>query len=249
MKTTALIPARLESERFPNKLIKKINGTPIILKTYRAAIDTGLFDNVYVVSGDDKILELIQSEGGKTFKSIKNHNSGTDRIAEAVIKLDTDIVVNLQGDEPFISKKAIESLIKSFDDKSVEMASLMTKFESFEELNNPNNVKVIVDNNYNALYFSRLPIPYASKKLIDYNRHIGIYAFLKQSLIEFSNLKRLNLEIVENLEGNRVVENSKKIRMVSTDFHGISIDTPQDLLKAEKFISLNDQNFIKVYFK
>ena len=131
-------------------------------------------------------------------------------------------------------------MIKSFDDKSVEMASLMTKFESFEELNNPNNVKVIVDNNYNALYFSRLPIPYASKKLNDYNRHIGIYAFLKQSLIEFSNLKRLNLEIVENLEGNRVVENSKKIRMVSTDFHGISIDTPEDLLKAEKFISLND---------
>ena len=210
------------------------------LKTYRAAIDTGLFDNVYVVSGNDKILELIKSEGGKTFKSLKNHNSGTDRIAEAVIKLNTDIVVNLQGDEPFISKKAIESLIKSFDDKSVEMASLMTKFESFEELNNPNNVKVIVDNNYNALYFSRLPIPYDSKKLIDYNRHIGIYAFLKQSLIEFSNLKRLNLEIIENLEGNRVVENSKKIRMVSTDFHGISIDTPEDLLKAEKFISLND---------
>ena len=240
MKTIALIPARLESKRFPNKLIKKINGTPIILKTYRAAIDTGLFDNVYVVSGDDKILELIKTEGGKTFKSLKNHNSGTDRIAEAVIKLDTDIVVNLQGDEPFISKKAIESLIRSFDDKSVEMASLMTKFESFEELNNPNNVKVIVDNNYNALYFSRLPIPYDSKKLVDYNRHIGIYAFLKQSLIEFSNLKRLNLEIIENLEGNRVVENSKKIRMVSTDFHGISIDTPEDLLKAEKFISLND---------
>ena len=120
------------------------------------------------------------------------------------------------------------------------MASLMTKFKSFEEVKNPNNVKVIVDVNNDALYFSRLPIPYASKKLVDYNRHIGIYAFLKQSLIEFSNLKRLNLEILENLEGNRVVENSKKIRMVKTDFHGISIDTPEDLLKAEKFISLND---------
>jgi 3-deoxy-D-manno-octulosonate cytidylyltransferase len=240
MKTTALIPARLESERFPNKLIKKINGIPIILKTYRAALDTGLFENVYVVSGNDEILELIKSDGGKTFKSQKKHNSGTDRIAEAVIKLNTDIVVNLQGDEPFINKNAIESLIRSFDDKSVEMASLMTKFESFEELNNPNNVKVIVDNNCDAIYFSRLPIPHASKNLIDYNHHIGVYAFLKQSLIEFSNLKRLNLEIIENLEGNRVVENSKKIRMVSTDFHGISIDTPEDLLKAEKFISLND---------
>ena len=210
------------------------------MKTYRAALDTGLFENVYVVSGNDEILELIKSDGGKTFKSQKKHNSGTDRIAEAVIKLNTDIVVNLQGDEPFISKKAIESLIRSFDDKSVEMASLMTKFESFEELNNPNNVKVIVDNNCDALYFSRLPIPYASKKLIDYNRHIGIYAFLKQSLIEFSNLKRLNLEIIENLEGNRAIENSKKIRMIKTDFIGISIDTPEDLLKAEKFISLND---------
>ena len=240
MKTTALIPARLESKRFPNKLIKKINGTPVILKTYKAAVDTGLFENVYVISGNDVILDIIKSEGGKTFKSLKNHNSGTDRIAEAVIKLNTDIVVNLQGDEPFISKKAIESLIRSFDDKSVEMASLMTKFKSFEELNNPNNVKVIVDNNYNALYFSRLPIPHASKNLNDYNLHIGIYAFQKKSLIEFSNLKRLNLEIVENLEGNRVVENSKKIKMVSTDFHGISIDTPEDLLKAEKFISLND---------
>ena len=116
----------------------------------------------------------------------------------------------------------------------------MTKFKSFEELNNPNNVKVIVDKNDNALYFSRSPIPHASKKLDDYNRHIGIYAFLKQSLIEFSNLERLNLEITENLEGNRVVEHSKKIKMINTDFHGISIDTPEDLIKAEKFISLND---------
>ena len=130
MKTIALIPARLESKRFPNKLIKKINGTPIILKTYRAALDTGLFENVYVVSGNDEILELIKSDGGKTFKSQKKHNSGTDRIAEAVIKLNTDIVVNLQGDEPFISKKAIESLIRSFDDKSVEMASLCLLYTS-----------------------------------------------------------------------------------------------------------------------
>ena len=240
MKTTALIPARLESKRFPNKLLKKINGIPIILKTYRAALDTGHFDDVHVVSGNDQILELIEAEGGKTFKSLKNHNSGTDRIAEAVIKINTDIIVNLQGDEPFISKKAIGCLIKSFDDKSVKMASLMTKFKSFEELNNPNNVKVIVDNNDNALYFSRSPIPHASKNLNDYNRHIGIYGFLKQSLIEFSNLERLNLEITENLEGNRVVEHSKKIRMINTDFHGISIDTPEDLIRAEKFISLND---------
>ena len=116
----------------------------------------------------------------------------------------------------------------------------MTKFRSFDELSNPNNVKVIVDKNNNAIYFSRLPIPYGSKNLNDYNRHIGIYAFKKQSLIEFSNLKRLSLEIIENLEGNRIIENSKKVKMVNINFHGISIDTPEDLVKAEKFISSND---------
>ena len=240
MKTIALIPARLESKRFPNKLIKKIDGIPIILKTYIAARNTNLFDDVFVVSGNDEIIKLIDSAGGNTFKSQKKHNSGTDRIAEAAIKINSDIIVNLQGDEPFFDKKAINRLIKSFNDKNVEIVSLMTKFRSFDELSNPNNVKVIVDKNNNAIYFSRLPIPYGSKNLNDYNRHIGIYAFKKQSLIEFSNLKRLSLEIIENLEGNRIIENSKKVKMVNINFHGISIDTPEDLVKAEKFISSND---------
>ena len=150
------------------------------------------------------------------------------------------MVINLQGDEPFIKKKSMSDLIKVFNDPQVNMASLMTKFKSLDELNNPNNVKVIVDNNSNAIYFSRLPIPYASKNINDYNRHIGIYAFLKESLIEFSNLKRSKLEIIENLEGIRVVENSKTIRMVNTDSPGISIDTPEDLIEAKKYILSND---------
>ena len=237
MKTIALIPARLESKRFPNKLIKEIDGVPIIVKTFNAAIDTDLFDEVYVVSGNDEILKLIKSVGGRTFKSINKHKSGTDRIAEAAIDIDCDIIVNLQGDEPFINKVALVELIKSFDDPKVKMASLMTKFKSFKEINNPNNVKVIVDNHSDALYFSRLPIPHGSKKINDYNRHIGVYAFLKNALIEFSQLERSNLEIIENLENLRIIENSKKIRMISTDFHGISIDTPEDLLKARKFLS------------
>jgi 3-deoxy-manno-octulosonate cytidylyltransferase (CMP-KDO synthetase) len=240
MKTIALIPARLESKRFPNKLIKEIDGVPIIIKTFYAAIDTDLFDEVYVASGNDEILKLIKSVGGRTFRSIKNHQSGTDRIAEAAIDIDCDIIVNLQGDEPFINKIALRELIKSFDDPEVKMASLMTKFKSFDEINNPNNVKVIVDNHSDALYFSRLPIPYGSKKINDYNRHIGVYAFLKNALIEFSRLERSNLETIENLEGLRVIENSKKIRMINTDFHGISIDTPEDLLDAEKYMSSDD---------
>ena len=240
MKTIALIPARLESKRFPNKLIKEIDGVPIIIKTFNAAIDTNLFDEVYVVSGNDEIIKLIKSVGGRTFKSIKNHQSGTDRIAEAAIDIDCDIIVNLQGDEPFINKIALGELIKSFDDPKVRMASLMTKFKSFDEINNPNNVKVIVDNYSDALYFSRLPIPYGSKKINDYNRHVGVYAFLKNALIEFSRLERSNLETIENLEGLRIIENSKKIRMINTNFHGISIDTPEDLLDAKKYMSSDD---------
>ena len=240
MKTIALIPARLESKRFPNKLIKEIDGVPIIIKTFNAAIDTNLFDEVYVVSGNDEIIKLIKSVGGRTFKSIKNHQSGTDRIAEAAIDIDCDIIVNLQGDEPFINKIALRELIQSFDDPKVKMASLMTKFKSFDEINNPNNVKVIVDNHSDALCFSRLPIPYGSKKINDYNRHVGVYAFLKNALIEFSRLERSNLETIENLEGLRIIENSKKIRMINTNFHGISIDTPEDLLDAKKYMSSDD---------
>ena len=240
MKTIALIPARLESKRFPNKLIKEIDGVPIIIKTFNAAIDTNLFDEVYVVSGNDQIIKLIKSVGGRTFKSIKNHQSGTDRIAEAAIDIDCDIIVNLQGDEPFINKIALKELIKSFDDPKVKIASLMTKFKSFNEINNPNNVKVIIDNYSDALCFSRLPIPYGSKKINDYNRHVGVYAFLKNALIEFSRLERSNLETIENLEGLRIIENSKKIRMINTDFHGISIDTPEDLLDAKKYMSSDD---------
>ena len=240
MKTIALIPARLESERFPNKLLKKINGIPIILKTYRSAIDTKLFDEVYVVSANSEILDLIVSEGGLVSKSLKNHSSGTDRIAEAAVNIDHHIVVNLQGDEPFINKDAISDLINSFKDPNVQISSLMTKFKSFDEINNPNNVKVIVDNKSNAIYFSRLPIPYGSNKVQDYNRHIGVYAFLKDSLIDFSKLERSKLEIIENLEGNRIIENLRKIKMVTTPFHGISIDTPEDLINAEKFNSQND---------
>ena len=156
MKTIALIPARLESKRFPNKLVKKINGIPIILKTYRAALETNLFDEVYVVSGNDEILEIIKNEGGLTFKSLNNHESGTDRIAEAAVDIDHDIVVNLQGDEPFINNAAIRDLINSFKDTDVQIASLMTKFLNLDEILNKKtkefelNKDALLNLNYNT---------------------------------------------------------------------------------------------------
>ena len=220
--------------------MQKINGIPIILKTYLSAKETKLFDEVYVVSANDEILNIIEDYGGLTFKSLNDHDSGTDRIAEAAKNIEHDIVVNLQGDEPFIDKEAIGRLIKSFDDPDVKISSLMTNFQNFKEITNPNNVKVIVDNHNDAIYFSRLPIPYSSNKIEDFNRHIGIYAFTRESLIEFSKLERSKLEIIESLEGIRIIENSKKIRMIMTSFHGISIDTPEDLIKARKFSSSND---------
>ena len=242
MKTIALIPARLESKRFPNKLLKKINGIPIILKTFRAALETKLFDEVYVVSANDEVLRIIKDEGGLTFKSLSDHLSGTDRIAEAAINIKHDIVVNLQGDEPFINKEAISDLINSFNDKDVQISSLMTKFKNFDEINNPNNVKVIINNHNDAIYFSRLPIPFGSEKIDDFNRHIGVYAFTRNALIDFSKLERSKLEIIESLEGIRIIENSKKIRMISTSFHGLSIDTPEDLIEAIKINLSNDKN-------
>jgi len=237
MKVVALIPARLESSRFPNKLIKKIDGIPIIVRTYNAAIESKLFHEVYVVSGNNKILELINSINGLTIKSKKEHLSGTDRISEAINKIDCDIIVNLQGDEPFIDKKSIKILINSFDDSKVKIASLMTNFKNFDEINNPNNVKVVVNSNSNAIYFSRLPIPYGSLNILDYKRHIGLYAFRYSSLVKFSKLERSKNEIIENLEGNRAIDNSINIKMVFTQHNGISIDTKEDFENAKKFLT------------
>ena len=239
MKTIALIPARLESERFPNKLIKKLDGVPIIVRTYLAALNSKLFDQVYVVSGNDEIIDLIKSKNGLIFKSRKIHLSGTDRIAEAAKEIDHDIVVNLQGDEPFINIDAINSLIASFEDNSVKMASLMTSFNSFDEIKNPNNVKVTVDKNNNAIFFSRSPIPEGEDEIKKFNRHIGVYAFRKNTLINFSSLNRSKNEISQNLEGNRAIDNLIPIKMIKIDFHGISIDTEKDFIEAEKYLSKN----------
>ena len=176
------------------------------------------------VSGNDEIIDLIKSKDGLTFKSKKIHQSGTDRIAEAAKEIDHDIVVNLQGDEPFINIDAINNLISSFEDNSVKMASLMTSFNSFDEINNPNNVKVTVDKNDNAIFFSRSPIPEGEDEIKKFNRHIGVYAFRKNTLINFSSLNRTKNEISQNLEGKRAIDNLI-LKKNKIDFHGISIDT------------------------
>jgi len=241
MKIIAVIPARYASTRFPAKLMQDLGGKTVILRTYEAAINTNLFDDVFVVTDSDLIYDEIVSHGGKAIKSIKEHESGSDRIAEAVENLDVDIVINVQGDEPFIDAEPLAKVIEVFKndfDKKVDLASLMREITNEDDINNPNNVKVVVDQNGFALYFSRSVIPYPREKNVGvrYMQHIGIYAFRKQALLDFYSLPMQSLEASEKLEQLRYLEFGKRIKMVETTHVGIGIDTPEDLEKARKML-------------
>lgn len=237
MKIIAVIPARYASTRFPAKLMQDLGGTTIILRTYQAAINTHLFDDVFVVTDSDIIYNEITNNGGKAIKSINEHESGSDRIAEAVANLDVDIVVNVQGDEPFIDKDSLQQLISVYHadaNNNIDLASLMREIKDESEIQNPNNVKVVVDQTNFALYFSRSVIPYPREKNVGvrYFQHIGIYAFRKQALLDFYALPMQSLEASEKLEQLRYLEFGKRIKMVETTHVGIGIDTPEDLEKA-----------------
>ncbi|MFV8344117.1 3-deoxy-manno-octulosonate cytidylyltransferase [Flavobacterium sp. XS2P39] len=241
MKIIAVIPARYASTRFPAKLMQDLGGKTVILRTYEAAINTQLFDDVFVVTDSDLIYDEIVSHGGKAIRSIKEHESGSDRIAEAVENLDVDIVINVQGDEPFIDAEPLAKVIEVFRndlDEKVDLASLMREIKNEEDINNPNNVKVVVDQNGFALYFSRSVIPYPREKNVGvrYMQHIGIYAFRKQALLDFYHLPMKSLEASEKLEQLRYLEFGKRIKMVETAHVGIGIDTPEDLEKARKML-------------
>jgi 3-deoxy-manno-octulosonate cytidylyltransferase (CMP-KDO synthetase) len=241
MKIIAVIPARYASTRFPAKLMQDLGGKTVILRTYEAAEHSNLFDDVFVVTDSHLIFDEIVSNGGKAIMSIKEHESGSDRIAEAVENLDVDIVVNVQGDEPFINKVALEKLIavyKNDTEKKVDLASLMCEITDEDEINNPNNVKVVVDQNGFALYFSRSVIPYPREKNIGvrYMQHIGIYAYRKQALLDFYNLPMKSLEASEKLEQLRYLEFGKRIKMIETIEKSVGIDTPEDLEKARSLL-------------
>lgn len=241
MKIIAVIPARYASTRFPAKLMQDLGGKTVILRTYEAAINTQLFDDVFVVTDSDLIYNEIVAHGGKAIRSIKEHESGSDRIAEAIENLDVDIVINVQGDEPFIDAEPLAKVIEVFKndlDKKVDLASLMREITNPDDINNPNNVKVVVDQNGFALYFSRSVIPYPRETNVGvrYMQHIGIYAFRKQALLDFYNLPMKALEASEKLEQLRYLEFGKRIKMVETNHVGIGIDTPEDLEKARKMI-------------
>ncbi|GAA4244030.1 3-deoxy-manno-octulosonate cytidylyltransferase [Winogradskyella psychrotolerans] len=239
MKIISMIPARYSASRFPGKLMQNLAGKSVILRTYEATVATQLFSEVYVVTDSDIIFNEIVNNGGKAIMSLKEHESGSDRIAEAVANIDCDIVINVQGDEPFTEGESLAKVIDVFKDdkdKEIDLASLMVEIEDLEEINNPNTVKVIVDQQNFALYFSRSPIPFPRDKNVGarYFKHKGVYAFRKQALLDFTVLPMQFLEASEKIECIRYLEYGKRIKMVETKIQGVEIDTPEDLEKAKR---------------
>lgn len=244
MKIIAVIPARYEASRFPGKLMQILGDKTVIATTYQNVVETKLFDEVFVATDSELIFNEITLTGGNAVMT-GNHETGSDRIAEAVANIDCDIVVNVQGDEPFLKTDPLKKLISVFNDdieEKISLASLKIKLNEIEEIEDPNNVKVITDNQGFALYFSRSVIPYPRETSVkaEYYKHIGVYAFRKNALLDFAKLKMQPLEIAEKIECIRYLEYGMKIKMIETDFVGVGIDVPEDLEKA-RLILKNDQ--------
>lgn len=238
IRTVAMIPARYAATRFPAKLMQSLGDKTVIRTTYENTVATGLFDEVIVVTDSDIIFQEITAHGGKAIMSLKEHESGSDRIAEAVQDMPVDVVVNVQGDEPFVNQTVLEKLVAAFSDPSVEVASVMHPSTDADYLANPNFAKVVVDHQSNALYFSRSVIPFdrQSGLTVTYFKHIGIYAFRKKTLLAFTTWPMGTLEQIEKLEQLRYLENGIRIRMIQTEYTGIGIDTPAELEKARALL-------------
>ena len=233
MKKIAVIPARYEASRFPGKLMELLGDKTVIARTYTATVETALFDNVFVATDSEVIKKEVEGSGGQVVMTRKDHESGTDRIAEAAENLDADVIVNVQGDTPFVNKIALAKLLDQFADPNVQVASLMDIISDEASLHDPNVVKVVVDKNNNSLLFSRSLIPYPrATSGITHYRHIGVYAFRKSMLLQFTQWPITPLEDAEKLEGLRYLEHGVQLRMVLTEPMGIDINTPEDLHKA-----------------
>ena len=238
MRILAVIPARFEAQRFPGKLLADLNRKTVLQRTYEAVVNTGLFDTVWVATDSDAIENHIKSLGGNVFRSTLDHDCGSNRVAECVEHLDADVVINVQGDEPFISQQALSDLIDAFKkdvSKQIDLASLMIPIDEQQDLDNPNVVKVVTDQQGRALYFSRAPIPFMRASGQAY-RHVGIYAFRKSALLEFYAQQPTPLELAEKIEAIRYLEMGKVMQMLITDFVGVGIDTPEDLARAKKLL-------------
>ncbi|MCE3282831.1 MAG: kdsB [Chitinophagaceae bacterium] len=241
MKTLAFIPARYAATRFPAKLMQMLGDKTVIRHTYDNTKATGLFDDVIVVTDSEIIYKEVTGHGGKALMSRKAHESGTDRIAEAAADLDVDLIVNVQGDEPFVKSAPLQKLLDVFKGeagKAVQVASLMQVLTDERSIADPNYVKVAVDKQMNSLFFSRSVIPYPRDKQSRpvYYEHVGVYAFRKQALLDFTSWPMTPLEASEKIECLRFLEHGIPLKMVVTDYIGVEIDTPEDLERAARML-------------
>lgn len=234
----AMIPARYAATRFPYKLMQPLGEKTVIRHTYDNTVATGLFDEVYVVTDHEIIYNEIVQNGGKAIMSLRPHESGSDRIAEAVATMNAGVVLNVQGDEPFVKKEPLRKLLEAFEDEKVQVASLMKKFTDASLISNPNYVKVVVDKHNDSLLFSRSVIPFQRDETIavDHFEHIGVYAFRKQALIQFTLWPQAIMEQAEKLEQLRYLENGIRLRMIETQEVSVKIDVPEDLPVAEAYL-------------
>ncbi|HTR31447.1 MAG TPA: 3-deoxy-manno-octulosonate cytidylyltransferase [Puia sp.] len=241
MKTVAMIPARYAATRFPAKLMQRLGEKTVIRHTYDNTVATGLFDQVFVVTDSDVIYREITDNGGAAVMSRRPHESGSDRIAEAAAGMEVEIVVNVQGDEPFVRREPLELLLALFrgeDGRHVRVGSLVQVLKEPQFIEDPNYVKVALDKNNNALFFSRSVIPYPRDPAAAavYYEHIGVYAFRKEALLQFTSWPVSPLEAVERIECLRYLENGVPIRMAITNYMGVEIDTPEDLERAARLL-------------
>ena len=241
MTISALIPARLNSTRLEKKLLIDLGGVPVIVRTYQNIISTGLFNEVIVVTDSDEIISVLNKFNIKFFKSVEPHNTGTDRIAEFSEELKTDIIINIQGDEPFVNREDLVKIIEEFKidtTNEINLISLMIKLKNPTDINNPNNVKVVVNNSSDAILFSRSSIPFSRSDFKpNFYKHIGVYAFRNTFLKEFAKYHQTPLEKTEMIEALRVIENGKQIRMIEVFKEHVSIDTLEDLKIAESILN------------
>ena len=240
MRSIALIPARLESTRLSRKLLRELNGIPLIVRTAQNIIDFKIFDEVHVITDSTDIKNILDKYSISNFLSEKDHQTGTDRVAEYANNFDCDIIINVQGDEPFIKKQNLQIILSEFEndhDKIIDVISLKKRIDKQIDVDNHNNVKVVTDANDFANFFSRSPIPHnRSNSFNQYYKHIGIYAFRKKALMEFPKMFISEIEKAEKIEALRFIYNDKKIKLLEIHNNIISIDTEEDFIEAQKFI-------------
>lgn len=249
MKFIAIIPARYASTRFPGKPLAMLGGKTVIQRVYEQA--TAVLGEAYVATDDERIYKAVEAFGGKAVMTRNDHKSGTDRIEEAATKINTDadVIINVQGDEPFIQASQIETLMHLFDDSTTQIGTLGKHFETMEAIENPNSPKIVTDNRGFALYFSRSVIPYIRGKERNewfgeypFLKHLGIYAYRREVLAEVTKLPQSSLEKAESLEQLRWLQNGYRIRVGLTNIETVGIDTPEDLARAEEFLKSRNKD-------